>query len=320
VPGRERGKFPARKPVELFMRKVIVLLALLAASRALAAPARSCRIVLERGGFDVGCLPALSARGTLVAVATIDADGNRGRPNLQVTFFPVDGRPPASTTVLTVAEVDELGGGQLSADLVEKIQSRLDLVNAQLSFAGFAALKAEKGGPGPSVKDGVLEVRGRRFDLPPPPPDCRDASAAVSGVWTSADGDLVVRLDYACHDPRPAWRVLHIRIGADGGAAEQASALNTRGMKKFRAKDWVGAAADFRSAIELFSDHVKAHYNLACLASITRDRATALEQLRWLAASHLPEAEEKIVKARTDPDLSFIRSDPDGLALLGGSK
>ncbi len=87
-------------------------------------------------------------------------------------------------------------------------------------------------------------------------------------------------------------------------------------MRKLKAKDWTGAAADFRAAIAEFSDHVKAHYNLACLASLTGDRATALEQLRWLAASDLPEAGQKLVKARTDPDLRALRDDPDVKAIL----
>jgi len=184
------------------------------------------------------------------------------------------------------------------------------------------------------VKDGVLEVRGRRVEidpikLAPPPPECADAKPpTVGGVWNSAgDGEIVVRLDSAgsasCPTPRQVWRVLHVKGASSqpaAGSLEQASALNTRGMRKFRAKDWAGAAADFRGAIDLYPDHVKAHYNLACLASITKDRETALEQLRWLAASPLAEAGDRIVKARTDPDLSFIRADPDAHAILAGGQ
>ena len=61
---------------------------------------------------------------------------------------------------------------------------------------------------------------------------------------------------------------------------------------------------------------MKAHYNLACLASLTGDRETALAQLRWLAASGLAEAGQKIVKARTDPDMVPIRDDPEVQAIL----
>jgi hypothetical protein len=91
-------------------------------------------------------------------------------------------------------------------------------------------------------------------------------------------------------------------------------------MRKLKAKDWAGAAADFRAAIERFSNHVKAHYNLACLASLTGDRATALAELRWLAASDLPEATAKLRKARTDPDLRSLRDDPDVKAILASAE
>ena len=260
------------------MRKVIVVLSLLASARAFAAPAKGCHIGLAVGAkaakagsvFDVGCLPALSARGTLVAVAVADPDGDRGRPNLRVKFYPLDGRPPASTVVLDVAELDATAG-QLDAALIAKIEPRLDLVNAQLSLAGFVPFSAaENDGLELTVKGDTVELRGRRKP---------QASQAVA-----------------------------------------ASVLNTRAMRKFRSKDWAGAAADFRAAIARFSDHVKARYNLACLASITRDRDTALEQLRWLAASGLPEAGQKIAKARTDPDLRFIRDDPEAKEILARAR
>jgi len=321
------------------MRTVVVLVSLLATTSAIAGPAKPCRISLKGNSFDVGCLPALSARGTLVALAVIDPDGDRGLPNLQVAFIPVDGRPPASTIVLTVDEVAELGGGQLTATLADEIEPRLDLVNAQLSVAGFAPLKAidfprdtNNGGLQFTVNNGTLEISGRRIEtdtvaLPRASrADCEEANAPfVREMWASAGNgrDIVVRIDYTgnavCPEPGPAWRVLHVRTAAPSAShPAHASLLNTRAMRKFRAKDWAGAAADFRAAIESNSDHVKAHYNLACLASITNDRATALEQLRWLAASDLPEAAQKIVKARTDPDMSFIRSDPDVQKILAG--
>jgi hypothetical protein len=210
------------------------------------------------------------------------------------------------------------------------------------------------GGLDITLKDGTLEIGGPRTEpetlvLPPAPSgvDCASANAPfVSGLWVSSDDDrrVVVQVGYAendsCPAPQAAWRVVRPR-GAAAAAApapaptatadrppparpvpaaaqpEQASALNTRGMRKFRAKDFAGAAADFRAAIDASSTHVKAHYNLACLASVTRDRETALAELRWLAASGLPEAAGKLVKARTDPDMAFIRSDPAAQKLLG---
>src|SRR5262249_4661543 len=175
-------------------------------------------------------------KGTLIA----RAESEPGRkPNLQVRFYPTDGRAPATTVVLTAEESQALGGVIDSPEALAKIEPRLDLVNAQLAVAGFAPMR-----------------RG------------------------------------------------------------EASELNTRAMRKLRAKDFAGAAADFRAAIALDPGHVKAHYNLACLASLTKDRETALAELRWLASSGLPEAAQKIAKAARDPDLAYIRSDPEAQKLL----
>lgn len=217
------------------MRTGALIACLLAAGEALAAPPR-CRIALRGNDFDVSCLPAVSAKGTLIA----RAESEPGRkPNLQVRFYPTDGRAPATTVVLTAEESQALGGVIDSPEALAKIEPRLDLVNAQLAVAGFAPMR-----------------RG------------------------------------------------------------EASELNTRAMRKLRAKDFAGAAADFRAAIALDPGHVKAHYNLACLASLTKDRETALAELRWLASSGLPEAAQKIAKAARDPDLAYIRSDPEAQKLL----
>jgi hypothetical protein len=329
---------------------VVVLLSVLAQATAFAGADKGdkgCRISLKGTSFDIRCLPAMSARGTLVAVPVIDPDGERGLPNLQVLFFPIDGRAPGSTIVLTVAEVEELGGAQMTPALAEKIEPRLDLVNAQLSVPGFAPLRAigfardveapnaflADGGLQLELTSGSLEIRGRgvESDSVPLPKaaqaECEEANAPFpSGMWTSAsdDREIVVRVDFAgsaaCPAPRTAWRVLHVRGASTVDPAKQASALNTRAMRKFRARDWAGAAADFRAAIDSFSGHVKAHYNLACLASITKDRDTAVEQLRWLAASDLAEAEAKLVKARTDPDLTFVRNDPKVQEILAAGR
>ena len=214
----------------------MLIACLVTAGQALAAPPPRCRIALRDNDFDVSCLPAMSAKGTLIASA--ETEPGR-RPNLLVRFYPTDGRTPATTVVLTAEESEALNGLLDSPEALAKIEPRLDLVNAQLAVAGFAPLK-----------------RG------------------------------------------------------------EASELNTRAVRKLRAKDFAGAAADFRAAIALDPDHVKAHYNLACLASLTKDRDTALAELRWLAASGLPEAAQKMLKAGKDPDLEYIRADPEAKALL----
>jgi len=338
------------------------MLGLFLVTPASAAPGKSCSIMVKAGGLDSRCLPAISSRGTLIAVAAIDPDGRRGDPNLTVRFLPLDGRGPASTVILTVDEVEEIGKGRLGPAVVSLIEPRLDLVNAQLAAAGFVSLRSveipprrltfhtESGGLDITLKDGTLEIGGPRTEpetlaLPRASSggDCAAANAPfVSGLWLSSDDDrrVVVQIGYAendsCPAPQGAWRVIRPRAAAGAPVAapapdrpaqprpgpaatqpEQASALNTRGMRKFRAKDFSGAAADFRAAIDASSTHVKAHYNLACLASVTRDRETALTELRWLAASGLSEAAEKLHKARTDPDMAFIRAEPEAQKLLG---
>src|SRR5262249_27803211 len=168
---RDRPRYRAAKEASrskirnISMRKAVVLLSVLASglasAPALAAPAKSCRITVKGNGFDVGCLPALSAKGTLVALAEIDPDGDKKRPNLRVTFYPVDGRTPASTVVLTVEE-SAAYGGQLGADVVPLIEPRLDLANAQLSLAGFVPLK-------PAAADGlVVAARAEKLELSGP--------------------------------------------------------------------------------------------------------------------------------------------------------
>src|SRR5262249_55245939 len=141
------------------------------------------------------------------------------------------------------------------------------------------------------------------------------ATPSIGGAWVVDGRDLVVRVDGTC-TAGPSFHVLRVAAPAKPQSPKEASILNTRAVRKLKAKDWAGASADLHAAIERFADHVKAHYNLACLASLTGDRTTALEQLRWLAASELPEAGKKLLKARTDPDLRSIRDDPDVKAIL----
>lgn len=307
------------------MRKAVVLLSVVLSAPALAAPAKSCRITLKGNSFDATCLPALSAKGTLVALAQIDPDGDQRRPNLRIMFYPVDGRTPASTVVLTVEE-SSASGGQLGDDLVTMIEPRLDLVNAQLSFAGFVPLKAATEPLSATAHGDQLELSGPHVATAryARQADCA-ATPSIGGAWLAEGRDLVVRVDGTCTGG-PSFHVLRLVAPTPAAvvkakakppqSSEAATALNNRAMRKLKAKDWTGAAADFRAAIERFADHVKAHYNLACLASLTGDRTTAIEQLRWLAASELPEAGEKLVKARTDPDLRSIRDDPDVQAIL----
>src|SRR5215813_8313189 len=118
------------------MRRAVVLWFAVATTHAQGAPVKS-HIALRGNTFDIQGLPALSASGKLIAVAAVDPDGDRRLPNLRVIFFPVDGRQPASTVVLTVEEMAQLGDKPAVSSLLDKIEPRLDLVNAQLAVAGF---------------------------------------------------------------------------------------------------------------------------------------------------------------------------------------
>lgn len=100
-----------------------------------------------------------------------------------------------------------------------------------------------------------------------------------------------------------------------------ARAANTRGMRAYTAHDLPGAAAAFKEAIALDGNHVLAHYNLACVASLQRDAPLALQELEWLAASPLPDAPRRLLKGRSDPDLQFVReTEARARQLLGLAK
>ncbi|HUJ62477.1 MAG TPA: hypothetical protein VLX92_28445 [Kofleriaceae bacterium] len=96
-----------------------------------------------------------------------------------------------------------------------------------------------------------------------------------------------------------------------------AHAANVRGMKLYEAKDYAGAAAQFRAAIAADPTFVLAHYNLASMAALVGDKPTVLDELRWLARSKDPEARRALAKAPTDPDLHAVIDDPEVKAVLG---
>lgn len=90
-------------------------------------------------------------------------------------------------------------------------------------------------------------------------------------------------------------------------------------MKLYRAKDYAGAAAAFRSAIAADDKHVLAHYNLACVLALTGDKAGAIAMLEWLKASPDPQAVRCLIKAAVDGDLAALRGDPKVQAVLAAA-
>jgi hypothetical protein len=98
-----------------------------------------------------------------------------------------------------------------------------------------------------------------------------------------------------------------------------ARAANLAGMKRYRAKDYAGAATQFRAAIAADPAHVLAHYNLACVAALQGDRAAALAQLDWLGHSADPRAKAALAKAGKDADLRLLAADPAFKALVAAA-
>jgi hypothetical protein len=91
-------------------------------------------------------------------------------------------------------------------------------------------------------------------------------------------------------------------------AHADAKQKNAQGVALLKKKDYKIAAESFRQAIAEDPDHLLAHYNLACAASLMQDRDTALTELTWLGnrSAYDREAKKIAVKAEKDPDLKWI--------------
>jgi hypothetical protein len=103
----------------------------------------------------------------------------------------------------------------------------------------------------------------------------------------------------------------HVLAAASPSQHRRAMAANTAGWRYYRAGQLPRAELYFADAVALDPDYVLAHYNLACTASRLRDVATAVRELRWLAASDDPVAEQKRAKAAVDVDLDFVSVLPE---------
>lgn len=95
-----------------------------------------------------------------------------------------------------------------------------------------------------------------------------------------------------------------------------AKAANVQGMKAYQAKDHAAAAAHFRAAIAADPGFPLPRYNLACVAALTGDKATARAQLEWLMASRDPQARRTLRKASSDPDLKNLSDDAASQKIL----
>jgi hypothetical protein len=97
---------------------------------------------------------------------------------------------------------------------------------------------------------------------------------------------------------------------ADADTAK-AKAANTAGYKLHKQKQYKEAAAEYRKAIQEDPDHLLAHYNLACVASLLKDFDTAIAELAWVMdrSTWDPAAKAAFKKARKDKDLKWLVED-----------
>lgn len=132
--------------------------------------------------------------------------------------------------------------------------------------------------------------------LPPGP------SVRLAGHWTLRFSD-------------GRWRLVAMQADWVPDDADAAKAANAEGMKLYRQKRLDAAADKFAAAIVFDPTHWVARYNLACVASLRGDVDGAVEQLTWLDRGW-GAAEDKLAKAKSDPDLARVRSDPRVQAIL----
>ena len=121
------------------------------------------------------------------------------------------------------------------------------------------------------------------------------------------------------YGPPQEMEVIRLDAGAPLDSHVVAVEANRRGMKAYRAKDWSGAAKEFRAAIASDGEWVTPHYNLACVAALQHDVVATAEQLEWLQKSDSPDAKTRLKKAQTDPDLASARGEPKVVAILGAA-
>jgi hypothetical protein len=213
-----------------------------------------------------------------------------------------------------------------------------------VSKAGELVARPRKGGKGPHGEDytlrrareGVVEVAisrgGKRvargfFELRRPEDPVPDA---FETFWRDDGGAVAIAAGYVpAKDLGPGYgppRYLVV-IPLDGATAsapappsrrQRAQALNVEGLKRLAAHDLDAAQQKFQAATEEDDGFAIAYYNLACAASLRKDRPSALTALRHLSAiaDQDPVARRALVKGLTDRDLDFIASDPEAARLL----
>jgi hypothetical protein len=152
--------------------------------------------------------------------------------------------------------------------------------------------------------------------------------------WRADGGAVAVAAGYK-PDPRapgfgpPTFVIVAPLDGSTADTApplskrQRAQAFNVEGLKLASAKQLDKAQEKFEAAVEADDDFALASYNLACTASLRKDKQTSMTALRQLAvlAGTDPVAKQALAKGLTDHDLDWISStDPDAAKLLKRKK
>jgi hypothetical protein len=108
-------------------------------------------------------------------------------------------------------------------------------------------------------------------------------------------------------------------LGAPIAAGDRpaAKAKNIEGMKALGKQDYANAAVAFKAAIQADATFLLAHYNLASVASVAGDLATARAELDAINKDGSAEAKKMLAQAKSDPDLDFSSTDPGVRTLIG---
>lgn len=147
----------------------------------------------------------------------------------------------------------------------------------------------------------------------------------VKAYWRNDGGAVAITAGWVLDAQGPGFGPPSyvVMLPLDGSTADakskrqQAQTLNAEGMKALTAKKLDEAQKKFEDATDADDTFLLAYYNLACAASLRRDRDASIRALEILAASDATEAKQYLTKGLTDHDLDFIAADPVGAKLLG---
>ena len=97
----------------------------------------------------------------------------------------------------------------------------------------------------------------------------------------------------------------------------RATGLNKKASTQ-RSKNNLGKAVGlYRDALEVYPYYVAAKYDLACALAVSGDERGALRELEELNSWDDSEAEQRLVKARSDEDFEGIRDNPNFKLITG---